>query len=1228
VAQDPSPPLTLPLTLTANSCLSEDYLLTADILVDEEASSPVAVWRSAAGVSEALVIESGQLSHVYRDPSSDSARDVRPVAVGLDVGEVVAAKDGDGAVNAFLLDSANQLHQLRQDPVSGEWADPADLGCKATTIGIAQLAQWVDGEESVAGLVVYGVTSEGHLLLVTKDAKTGAWEHQEYADRLAGVPLQLVPELVFTDTWTLSLFAIIDGELRSKSFNPALQSYPQEWTGFVNIGESTRPKGVVALVGVPGVYSTLEIPTSHIVGVPLVAIDADNTLYTIHCSPSQTPGEAGSAAFNPVAGVEPGQLVKAGQVAATRQASDATLMQVYFIDTEAKLWVLRQSGVVRSGTVFVPTWYTPVPLGDHLLRVFTPAGANDQAEAFAIDTASTLCSLAQDPSTTQWTAVRIERSAPPDEPAHVSSYLTTASLVDVNGVPAAQSEVAITSCAPATIWVNGTAFDIGPNEPASCQTDLTGKLNVMSLAMGLDTPSLTFAAQGLDQPTKVAPYQAVHDYLAGSGTLNDLPAFDSNALQQAKDADNQPLANLTPAGAQAVAEGIKQTMSLRPPSSLTATASSPAPGLGEPLLAPGGEPAAGWSLDFTDPASPIFKPMTSAQLAAHRAQLEGRLVGSIWDDLKRFAGDVWHAIKTTAMKLETLVVDATNKAVSLTLSIAGQIAQLTDVAIKSVEDAVRVVHTIFAAIGAEVERVIEWLRALFNWGDILNTYKVLRHFFEQAVPQLQAVITNHAQPLVKGFFTRLEEDIKQHCEELKSLLEQVEDPNKKLTLADLGSGKLKVPNGDSPTVAQESFDPRAFHSHPQHNWFFDKLLANSHGVSGLELSVGDPLKQAFETFLAALKSALADFQAALEKLESFIKGVVRHPSDWKQLVVEDLINVIEDILVGELTVADGIIEALLDLINAALAALDSLLKAGLKIPLLSSLFKKITGDDLTVMRLWAMLMAMPMTLTYKLLQGVKEQLFTDDMVAELTTPSEAAKAALAASADVGPDENEQELSRRLGFASAGVQALWAVNDAFVDTVDIPDDKPPPLGQQAAIVLWGFVGVALPVAAQLLWWPNDSGDLRKGTPKDTQYHKWNLAMWALYWPPPVIDSLLLAGTLTKWYVPEWQNAPLLKMDDPAGKIFIAILGWGIEAASIGASIEGTKHDQMSPGYPPLGGWDIAANITGPLSYAGQVLLLDSIKKNPYWGPICVPLQLANDLITGELCAASMYYGTIS
>jgi hypothetical protein len=38
----------------------------------------------------------------------------------------------------------------------------------------------------------------------------------------------------------------------------------------------------------------------------------------------------------------------------------------------------------------------------------------------------------------------------------------------------------------------------------------------------------------------------------------------------------------------------------------------------------------------------------------------------------------------------------------------------------------------------------------------------------------------------------MEEDIKQHCEELKSLLEQVEDPSKKLTLADLASGNLII----------------------------------------------------------------------------------------------------------------------------------------------------------------------------------------------------------------------------------------------------------------------------------------------------------------------------------------------------------------------------------------------------------------------------------------------------
>jgi hypothetical protein len=1226
VAQDPSPTLfTPPLAFTVNSCLSEDHLLTTDILIDGGSSSPVAMWQNAQGQSEALGIGSdSQLSHLHRDPNSDSGQNLQPVAQNLKVSEVVAAKDGDGAVNAFVVDSTNQLHQLRQN-ADGTWPAPTDLGCKATNIGVAQQ---VDDNDTVVSLVVCGVTAAGHLLLVTSDPTTGAWGHQDYPDNLAGVSLQLVPQHVFGDVWTLSLFASIDGQVRAKTFNPKAQPYPQQWKPFANIGGATLPNHVLDLTVVPGSYSSVE-------GVPLLAIDTDNQLFTIQCYVDMNPDPynpyiSGDAAFYQVSGVE------AIQASATYQADDPTKMQVYMIDATDKLWVLRQSGSTRIGQHDAPMWYTPVPLDDHLLRTFTPAGANDRAEVFALDTASTARSLSQDPKTTQWTSLPVQQSAPPDEPAHVSSYLTTASLEDANGVPVAGARIAITSKAPATIWVDGVAYDVGPNEPATCQTDPTGKLNIMSLAMGLDTPPLYLATDGLDQTTTVTPYQEVHDYLAGSAeTLNDIQQpFDGPALKNAKGADGQWLApDLTDDGAQAVAVGIKQTMTLRPPSSFAASGASPAARLGRPLLTAAGEPATGWTMDFSDPNTPTFTPVSAQEIADHRTQLQGQLLGSIWDDLKKFAGDVWHAIKKEAMTLKTLVVDAVNKTVSLTLSIADQVGHLLDVAIDKIEDVVHVIHTVFAAIGAEIERVVEWLRALFNWDDILNTYKVLEYYIgQQAIPQLQKVIEDHAQPLVKGFFTRLQKDIEDHCDEMKALLEQIEQldnqGSKKTTLADLAAGNLSIPNGQTPTVAQPSIDPRAFYSHPHHNWLFAKLLAYIEGATDLNVTADGSLKGPFEEFTNAVESALPDFKDALQELEAFFRGVVAHPADFNQLVVEDLIDVIKHMLVGELKVADGIIEALLGLVDAALSALNALLNKQLNhIPLLSALFKDITHEDLTAVRLWSLLMAIPITLTYKLLNGVREPLFTDDMVAQLTSPPGSTETLLGTPADAGPNENEQELSERLGIASAGVQALWAINDVWVDGLSEPEsddedeeDKTSP-AEKAGIVIWGLVGIAFPIAAQLLWWPNDSGDLRKGTPTDTPYHKWNLAMWALYWPPPLIDSLLLAGTATKWVWPA--TKPLLRYNDPAGKIFLTVIGWGIFAASIGASIEGQKHGQMSLGYPPLNGYDISANVLGPLSYTGQILLLKSIQDSQPWGLIAFAAQLLNNIVTGLGCAITMY-----
>jgi hypothetical protein len=1217
VAQDPSQSLyTPPLTFTANSCLSEDYLLTTDIPVNTAPGS-VAMWQNAEGRSEALVIDpNNKLSHIYRDPDSDSGWSSQPVAAELKVGEVVVAKDAGGTVNAFLsVGAGGDLYHLRQNP-DGSWPDkPDDLQREATRLSVEPyyLFDWTKHKVAQAGLLVCGVTPNFQQVWVGTYATNGTWTWNQFTDSKIqelipstfGIQVSGMPSGPVVNELVVVLSTVIDGKMCYKSFAPSnlkQQPYPKDWTPVAAMQGPAAPTTLVDFARVQAAES---------LGC-LLAIDKNGSLWIMYLT-SVSGSDSVRAYFHQV------PTVTAARVSGTQQPQNPALVQLYVTDVNGSLWVVRQSQTDGSN---IPTWDDPVPLDDDVYRTVTPKGSNSRAEAFALGASptgletTTLRLFSQDPTTTDWAVLPVQQSAPPDEdPTHVSSYLTTVTVSDANGVPALGEEVKITSLtSPVTIWVNGSAYDVDSDQPVSCQTDFTGKLNIMSPAMGLHTPSLILTTDGSTDgqaaSITVNPYQQVHDYLAGGDntTLNDLPAFNGTALQNAKGADgNRLVPGLTSDGAQNTANMIKQAMALRPPSSPTASATSPAPRSGPPQLTASGEPAAGWKMDFSDPTTPTFAPVSSAEIAAHRTQLQGQLLGGVADDLKRFMGDVWHAIRHGAMKVDQLVVDTVNRAVHLTLKGFGDLGEIViREGEKGIEDIVHVIHTIFAAIGAEIERVVEWLRALFNWDDILNTHKVLEYYLKNLTTPLRDLIDNHAKTGVNEFFTGLEQKISDECDDLKEKLQ-----GKNLT--HLASGSSWTTGGDMPTDNQGTLDPSVLHSHPQHHWVFAKAQANAAGTTGLGVDADDSVLQPVADFVKAVDSAIPDIEDGLKKIGEFIRGMVKHPADIKQLVVNDLIDVIKDMVVGLLKVADGVVQALLDLADLALDGIESFLTKPTKIPLLSALFKKITkGEELTVAGLLALIVAAPATLGYKLVHGVDKKLFTDAMVAQLTSPAPTDTLRAAPQALVGDASDNKAASDALAWTSASVQAVWAVCDTALDTK--PDVKTPVFKG-----LFTTAGVGLPMLAQATWWPNDDG-VPFHIPADTEYHKWNIAMWSWYWAPIALDLIFLgAGGLTnmkeKWPGLPISGGQLARYEDPWGNYVLGFIGSVTFILSCVASALGAKDGVLEAA-------DVGANVFGALSYVGQPLRIESIQ-GPYL-EVPLAIQLLNDFFTGLVgCAGCMF-----
>src|SRR6476469_305755 len=105
------------------------------------------------------------------------------------------------------------------------------------------------------------------------------------------------------------------------------------------------------------------------------------------------------------------------------------------------------------------------------------------------------------------------------------------------------------------------------------------------------------------------------------------------------------------------------------------------------------------------------------------------LAGGFWDALGDFADEIWHAIKSGAITVVTVTVDAVNRLATLTVELAQDAqVQLKILALDVAGAVPALIHGIFNSIGAAADRVLEWLKDLLHWPAIWATMEAFDGF--------------------------------------------------------------------------------------------------------------------------------------------------------------------------------------------------------------------------------------------------------------------------------------------------------------------------------------------------------------------------------------------------------------------------------------------------------------------------------------------------------------------
>ena len=728
--------------------------------------------------------------------------------------------------------------------------------------------------------------------------------------------------------------------------------------------DTLTPLAPIPFSALPGVWNL-----SQIVRLPwarrspnpwLAVVDNSGTLQVVDML--MQPGPPYQAMATPLTGNGMPWPQGATSFAAVLQADNMGPSQTRFYAVapaaaqSQALWVIRRVNVLSKASD-AGVWSSWSPLGgSHLyLAPGSCLQATDTLFSMGSSTLS-LTAVSQNKTTGKWLDGEVKRASRAGmEIEPVSMYYTEVTVANAAGIPQAGVAVTVTAEVPVLALIEGVAYELDPVRGVNCQTNGTGKLIVRTLAQGFYTPALTLqlsgtsADSGAAQTAAIQPSSHVYNFLAGS---EQLPVGGGQPVLLCPATLQQGFKSVSHGTADFVVKNCKNISQL------------PGPG-GSPVNGP-----VGFAVDRLNRAHPkFFTFWTAEELDAYRKEESWKLrdrgkadlsIGGIWHDIKHAAEDVVDGIKKGVITVETCTVDLAHKTVSLTLTVAGTIETVFEFVVHTVQVAALAMEAIVASMVAAIDAVIQWLRLLFDWENIIATQQALMGFINTLIVQSSDGIASVRETVVKSFDglsdlfkTYMQQVIGKVSGDLSSLPQ-----NWSIPTADV-SGKVRISGnflgGPLPSGA----------SIAHMGWLLNKVFHSlTASFSFGSLGAFDPSE-----FLKAFNgdAIIQEFGGAFQSFWEGLKKFLIDPTQLACLALSDLIAGAADLVLTLLDFIEGLIVAVLDLIEAVLNGIAGVFNHAPHIPFVSALYKLVTGEDMTLLGAATLVIAIPFYILHRLL---------------------------------------------------------------------------------------------------------------------------------------------------------------------------------------------------------------------------------------------------------------------
>ncbi|HTE26902.1 hypothetical protein [Flavitalea sp.] len=373
-----------------------------------------------------------------------------------------------------------------------------------------------------------------------------------------------------------------------------------------------------------------------------------------------------------------------------------------------------------------------------------------------------------------------------------------------------------------------------------------------------------------------------------------------------------------------------------------------------------------------------------------------------------FEANIGHIVKwmkSEGNKLEKAVVTFANGVVDCVLTIAGDFYHFIA---KCANDIVNLVHTVLNAIEAAFADIIKWIGFIFEYKDILNTHNVIKNIMQQ---YLAYCVTNlgSLKGNIQSVFTTLEDDL-----------------NKLVGLP---------PITDTPQSTSANNPAPSSTKTPQANWGTHKLKSNGGNASAGTWTPPDTGDDPTNGLLSVVNDTIQGEKDAMNNLQTQIKSVI---DNFQTLtvsqIVEQILVIITDFLLNQTEI---ILTDVADVLVSLATTVVDTFNAPIDIPVISWLYKKISGgNDFSIVDLMCLVVAIPATIVYKVIEN--ESPFPDSdattaqlisapdfetIVTILTTPIVTAVGDHSGGTDSGHTNTRMDTAVKVGNILGGVGSV-------------------------------------------------------------------------------------------------------------------------------------------------------------------------------------------------------------